>query len=230
MQGRAIDTIGSAACTATKSRSTMVVPGENLIGLDDGVGRGFYYRWKFRERPLQPPPAPWDSCRPRTKRPATTHAIAWCSDNRSPSTNSLRPSSAHGVAHPTGRQFAYRVSAVDGRRHWHARGQHGQGLRLRAAEWVTREAMQIHGGMGYAENFRSAVLRRRPRALDFRRRRRDALHQSHHTAPHRGLARLRAVASLRVRVHDDGVLTAGRFVLVAVSHLRGGHYTKFGTL
>ena len=36
----------------------------------------------------------------------------------------------------------------------------------KAAEWVTREAMQIHGGYGYAEEYRrQPAVRRRPRAV-----------------------------------------------------------------
>ena len=59
----------------------------------------------------------------------------------------------------------------------------------KAAEWVTREAMQIHGGMGYAEEFPvSRLLRRRPRAVDLRRRRRDALPQGDRPPARRPLA------------------------------------------
>jgi (2S)-methylsuccinyl-CoA dehydrogenase len=52
-----------------------------------------------------------------------------------------------------GRQFAYHVARLmaDGRGMLEA--SMVKAYVCRAAEWVTREAMQIHGGMGYAEEF-----------------------------------------------------------------------------
>jgi (2S)-methylsuccinyl-CoA dehydrogenase len=53
----------------------------------------------------------------------------------------------------TARQFAYHVARLM------AKGEGGMEASLikayvcRAAEWVTREAVQIHGGMGYAEEY-----------------------------------------------------------------------------
>src|SRR5207244_7163670 len=43
MQGRAIDTIGYRGMHSYEvAFDNWWVPGENLIGLDDGIGRGFY--------------------------------------------------------------------------------------------------------------------------------------------------------------------------------------------
>ena len=56
-----------------------------------------------------------------------------------------------------GRQFTYHVARVmadsAGNRAGTAEAAMVKAYMCKAAEWVTREAMQIHGGMGYAEEF-----------------------------------------------------------------------------
>jgi (2S)-methylsuccinyl-CoA dehydrogenase len=52
-----------------------------------------------------------------------------------------------------GRQFAYRVAALMAEGKGMAEASMVKAYVCKAAEWVTREAMQIHGGMGYAEEF-----------------------------------------------------------------------------
>src|SRR4029078_3312558 len=52
-----------------------------------------------------------------------------------------------------GRQFAYDVAGRMGRAGGALGGSMVKAYVCRAAEWVTREAMQLHGGMGYAEEY-----------------------------------------------------------------------------
>ena len=68
----------------------------------------------------------------------------------------------------------------------------------RAAEWVTRDAMQIHGGLGYAEETaREPLFRRRARAVDLRGRRGDPRAEGHRARTDR--ARLGGAATGRGR-------------------------------
>ena len=52
-----------------------------------------------------------------------------------------------------GRQFSYDVARRMGRGEGTLAASMVKAYVCRAAEWVTREAMQLHGGMGYAEEF-----------------------------------------------------------------------------
>jgi (2S)-methylsuccinyl-CoA dehydrogenase len=52
-----------------------------------------------------------------------------------------------------GRQFAYAVARMMGKGEGTAEAAMVKAYVCKAAEWVTREAMQIHGGMGYAEEY-----------------------------------------------------------------------------
>jgi (2S)-methylsuccinyl-CoA dehydrogenase len=52
-----------------------------------------------------------------------------------------------------GRQFSYDVARRMGRGEGTLAASMVKAYVCRTAEWVTREAMQIHGGMGYAEEF-----------------------------------------------------------------------------
>jgi (2S)-methylsuccinyl-CoA dehydrogenase len=51
------------------------------------------------------------------------------------------------------RQFAYRAARLMAKGEGTLEASMVKAYGCRAAEWVTREAMQIHGGMGYAEEF-----------------------------------------------------------------------------
>jgi len=52
-----------------------------------------------------------------------------------------------------GRQFGYHVADLMGRGEGALEASMVKAYVCRAAEWVTREAMQLHGGMGYAEEY-----------------------------------------------------------------------------
>ena len=52
-----------------------------------------------------------------------------------------------------GRQFAYAVAVLMAKGEGSMEASLVKAYVCKAAEWVTREAMQIHGGMGYAEEF-----------------------------------------------------------------------------
>ncbi len=52
-----------------------------------------------------------------------------------------------------GRQFAYDVARMMAKGEGALEASMVKAYVCRAAEWVTREAMQLHGGMGYAEEF-----------------------------------------------------------------------------
>ncbi|MGH9029414.1 MAG: acyl-CoA dehydrogenase family protein, partial [Acidimicrobiales bacterium] len=51
------------------------------------------------------------------------------------------------------RQFAYDIARLMAKGEGSLEASMLKAYVCRAAEWVTREAMQIHGGMGYAEEF-----------------------------------------------------------------------------
>ena len=51
------------------------------------------------------------------------------------------------------RQFAYQVAKMMAKGEGALEASMVKAYVCKAAEWVTREAMQIHGGMGYAEEF-----------------------------------------------------------------------------
>jgi (2S)-methylsuccinyl-CoA dehydrogenase len=52
-----------------------------------------------------------------------------------------------------GRQFSYAVARLMAQGEGTLEASMVKAYVCRAAEWVTREAMQLHGGMGYAEEF-----------------------------------------------------------------------------
>ena len=65
-----------------------------------------------------------------------------------------------------GRQFAYAVATLMAKGEGAIEAAMVKAYVCKAAEWVTREAMQIHGGMGYAEEYTGQPpVRRRPRAV-----------------------------------------------------------------
>jgi (2S)-methylsuccinyl-CoA dehydrogenase len=156
MEGRAIDTIGYRGMHSYEvALDNWFVPAENLIGGEEGLGRGFYLQMEgFENGRLQ------TAARALGLMQAAYEAAYDYAINRKVFGQPLveygltRSKLARmAVIIQASRQFAYQVARLMAKGEGTTEASMIKAYVCRAAEWVCREAMQIHGGMGYAEEF-----------------------------------------------------------------------------
>jgi (2S)-methylsuccinyl-CoA dehydrogenase len=137
------------------SFSDWVVPAENLIGGEAGLGRGFYYQMEgFENGRLQ------TAARAVGVMQAAFEAALAYSQERKVFGDPIfdyqltRVKLARMAALICGgRQFSYSVARLMAKDEGALEASMVKASVCRAAEWVTREAQQLHGGMGYAEEY-----------------------------------------------------------------------------
>ena len=156
MDGRAIDTIGYRGMHSYEvAFDDWFVPSENLIGGDGGLGRGFYLQMAgFENGRLQ------TAARAVGLMQAAFEAGLSYAQERVVFGQPVfdyqlsRVKLARMAALiQAGRQFSYDVARRMAAGEGTLEASMVKAYVCRAAEWVTREAMQLHGGMGYAEEF-----------------------------------------------------------------------------
>ena len=156
IEGRAIDTIGYRGMHSYEvAFDNWIVPKENLIGGDDGVGQGNYITLQgFENGRLQ------TAARAVGLMQAAYEAALDYASNRVVFGAPLLDLELTQVKLgrmaaiiQSARQFMYQVAHLMGRGAGSMEASMVKAYVCRAAEWVAREAMQIHGGMGYAEEF-----------------------------------------------------------------------------
>jgi (2S)-methylsuccinyl-CoA dehydrogenase len=156
MEGRAIDTIGYRGMHSYEvAFEDWFVPADNLIGGDPGTGRGFYLQMAgFENGRLQ------TAARAVGLMQAAFEAGLSYAQERKIFGQSVfdyqlsRVKLARMAALiQGGRQFSYDVARKMAAGEGTLEASMVKAYVCRAAEWVTRESMQLHGGMGYAEEF-----------------------------------------------------------------------------
>ncbi len=156
MEGRAIDTIGYRGMHSYEvAFDGWVVPDDCLIGGEAGLGRGFYLQMEgFENGRLQTAAravgvmqAAYEEARQyAADRVVFGHPVA---DYQLTQVKLARMA----VIIQAARQFSYVVARLMAKGEGALEVSMLKAYVCKAAEWVTREAMQIHGGMGYAEEF-----------------------------------------------------------------------------
>jgi (2S)-methylsuccinyl-CoA dehydrogenase len=156
LDGRAIDTIGYRGMHSYEvSFSDWFVPAENLVGGEAGLGKGFYLQMEgFENGRLQ------TAARAVGLMQAAFYAGLAYAQQRvvfgKPVFDyelSRMKLARMAALIQAGRQFSYDVARRMGRGEGTLSASMVKAYVCRSAEWVTREAMQLHGGMGYAEEF-----------------------------------------------------------------------------
>ena len=156
LEGRPIDTIGYRGMHSFElAFDNWWVPDECLIGGSDGLGRGFYLQMEGFEagrlqtaaRAIGVMQAAYEAAREYAanrvvfRQPIARYQLTRAKLGRMAAVIQATRQHMYGVA----RLLAAGAGAVE--------ASMLKAYVCRAAEWVTREAMQIHGGMGYAEEF-----------------------------------------------------------------------------
>ncbi len=156
MEGRAIDTLGYRGMHSYEvAFESWFVPDANLVGGEDGLGQGFYLQMQgFENGRLQ------TAARAIGVMQASYEAALAYAGNRVVFGEPIieyqltRAKLARmAVLIQATRQFSYEVARLMSKGEGSLEASMVKAYVCRAAEWVTREALQIHGGMGYAEEF-----------------------------------------------------------------------------
>jgi (2S)-methylsuccinyl-CoA dehydrogenase len=156
MEGRPIDTIGYRGMHSYEvALEEWWVPAENLIGGSEGLGRGFYLQMEgFENGRLQ------TAARAIGVMQAAYDAALDYAHNRKVFGSNIidyqltrAKLGRMAVLIQAARQSAYHVATLMAKGQGATEASMVKAYVCKAAEWVTREAMQIHGGMGYAEEF-----------------------------------------------------------------------------
>ena len=156
MEGRPIDTIGYRGMHSYEvALEDWFVPAENLIGGEAGKGRGFYFQMAgFENGRLQ------TAARAIGVMQAALEQAREYSRDRMAFGQSIhdfqltRAKLARmAVTIQGARQFSYEVARMMAKGDGSLEASMIKAYVCKAAEWVTREAMQIHGGFGYAEEY-----------------------------------------------------------------------------
>lgn len=156
LEGRPIDTIGYRGMHSYElSFEDWKVPADHLIGTDQGQGRGFYLQMEgFENGRLQ------TAARAVGVMQAAYEAARSYAEGR---VVFGRPIAAYQLTQvklgrmaaiiQAARQYMYEVARLMAKGEGALEASMIKAYVCRAAEWVSREAMQIHGGMGYAEEY-----------------------------------------------------------------------------
>jgi (2S)-methylsuccinyl-CoA dehydrogenase len=156
VEGRAIDTIGYRGMHSYEvAFDDWLVPAENLVGENGGLGKGFYLQMEgFENGRLQ------TAARAVGLMQAAFEAgLAYAQERKlfGKAVFDYQLSRAKlarmAALIQAGRQFSYDVARRMTKGEGALQASMVKAYVCRAAEWVTREAMQLHGGMGYAEEF-----------------------------------------------------------------------------
>ncbi|MSO59048.1 MAG: acyl-CoA dehydrogenase [Ilumatobacteraceae bacterium] len=156
MEGRPIDTIGYRGMHSYEiAIENWWVPADNLIGGEAGLGKGFYLQMEgFENGRLQ------TAARAIGVMQAAYEAALDYANNRTVFGENIFNYELTKVklgrmamVIQGSRQFAYSVAGLMGKGEGAMEASMVKAYVCKAAEWVTREALQIHGGYGYAEEY-----------------------------------------------------------------------------
>jgi (2S)-methylsuccinyl-CoA dehydrogenase len=161
MTGSPIDTIGYRGMHSYEiALENWWVPAENQVGMEEGLGKGFYYQMAgFENGRLQ------TAARAVGVMQAAYELGLEYAENRKVFGESIidyqlirAKLGRIAVLTQAGRQFSYAVATLMAKGQGQMEASMVKAYVCRAAEWVTRESMQIHGGMGYAEEYEISRL------------------------------------------------------------------------
>ena len=156
MEGRPIDTIGYRGMHSYEiALENWWVPADHLVGGTEGMGRGFYLQMAgFENGRLQTAARALG-----VMQAAYESAVEYAENRKVFGSNIMEYQLTQtklgrmAMIIQASRQFSLEVATLMAQGKGAMEASMVKAYVCKAAEWVTREAMQIHGGFGYAEEY-----------------------------------------------------------------------------